>query len=115
MSAMTEPSESQPNTRRGCFIFWLPVAIVVAGIVTVVTLWPDNLVERQDAAVDACKGAVNEKVPTAWRKLRQESSFQVDGDKAMTVTGEFSTKDSGSRQFTCTVDDGKVTAVDVRS
>ncbi|MCY1142067.1 hypothetical protein OWR29_29080 [Actinoplanes sp. Pm04-4] len=105
---MSEPAPHQPSTRRGC-LFWAFVALVVVGFVAVIKLWPDSLEERQDAAVDLCKTEVDAVEPTTWRKLWQESSFQVDGDKVLTVSGRFATKDAGFRQFSCEVEDGKVT------
>lgn len=114
MTAMTEPAEPELNTRRGCLIFWLLIAVVVAGVVTVVKLWPDSLEKRRDTAQAVCQDAVERQAPTEWRKLWQGSAFEITGDNPITVTGEFATKDTGFRQFTCTVDDGKVTAVTVQ-
>ncbi|WP_250036303.1 hypothetical protein [Paractinoplanes maris] len=85
------------------------VALLAVGIVAVVKLWPESLKERQDAAVDLCKTEVEAVEPTPWRKQWQESSFQVDGDKVIAVSGKFATKDAGFRQFSCEVEDGKVT------
>ncbi|MBM2616699.1 hypothetical protein JIG36_14130 [Actinoplanes sp. LDG1-06] len=107
---MTESAPYQPSTRRGRLVFWVLVGLVVAGIVAVIKVWPESLEERQDAAVDLCKTEVDAVEPTPWQKLWQESSFRIDGDKVITVSGKFATKDAGFRQFSCEVEDGKVTS-----
>ncbi|WP_250000721.1 hypothetical protein [Actinoplanes sp. M2I2] len=107
---MTEPVSYQPGTRRGRPVFWALVTLVVVAIVAAITLWPDSLRERHDAAVELCKTEVDAVEPTPWRKVWQESSFRVDGDEVITVSGEFAMKDAGLRQFSCEVEDGKVTS-----
>ena len=63
-----------------------------------------------------CKGYFGtgpKQAPTSWRKLWQESDTDVVMvNDLITVNGSFSTRDSGSRRFTCSVDaKGKVTHV----
>ncbi|GAB2579285.1 hypothetical protein Aab01nite_55040 [Paractinoplanes abujensis] len=109
---MTEPVPHQTRTRRGRSAFWA-LFVVVAGIVVAIKVWPGSLDDRRDAAVGLCKTEVDAVEPTPGRKLWQESSFQVGGDQVITVWGRFAAKDADPRQFTCEVEDGKVTSSQV--
>lgn len=121
MTAMTEPTdEPQATKTRGCLIPIVALVLIGAAITVAIKLWPESSAERRDKAIDVCKSAVNERAPTPWAKLWQESSFDVDGfqngdGKNLTVTGKFATKDSGFRSFTCRVNDDELASVQVQS
>lgn len=112
---MTNPKTT--SSSRGGYLILAVVVVAIAAIVIAVKLKPPSSAERRDEAIDVCKTAVDGQAPTEWRKLWQGvdvDGFQFDDGKKLTVTGEFSTKDSGMRPFTCVVEDGKLVSATVQ-
>lgn len=100
---------SRPRSRHGCLIFLLLAALLAAGVVAVVRLWPQSMKERQDSAIEACEDKVNDQYPTnAEKKWRSADAVGLDKDH-LNVTGRFFCTDIGNATFSCVVARGKVT------
>lgn len=100
----------EPGTRPGCLIFCLCAALLAAGIVVAVKVWPQSAKDRQSSAIEACENRVDDQYPSrVEKKWRTADAIGPDQDH-YEVTGRFFSPDVGSATFSCSVIRGKVTA-----